>query len=273
MKLFCVLFIPLFLAAGAKLYARKPQPNILLILSDDHSAPFLGCYGYPDLNTPNLDKLAAEGIRFDNAYTCAPQCVPSRATIMSGRNVIDIEMSRFSAPLPREVKTIPEYLRETGYYTGICGRSYHLDSSARKAKETVDAFKKHNLVTFPDRVDYLNTGADDQVLGQFQEFLNGNDGDKPFFMWMNYSDPHRPFDATEFEPDPHKITVPGVFPDTEEVRKDLAAHLGEINRLDMHIGQVLEELEKRKLRNNTIILFIGDNGAALLRGKGTLYDL
>jgi arylsulfatase A-like enzyme len=249
------------------------KPNILLVLSDDHSVPFLGCYGYKDLNTPNLDKLASEGFRFDNAYTCAPQCVPSRATILSGRNVLDIEMSRFSAPLPREVKTIPEYLREVGYYTGICGRHYHLDGSGRKPEETIQAFEKYGLVTFPDRVDYLNIGSDAEVLGQFKDFLNGNNKNRPFFMWMNFSDPHRPFDATEFEPDPGKIGIPDIFPDTKEVRKDLSGHLGEINRLDVHIGQVLEELEKRELRDNTLIIFIGDNGAALLRGKGTLYDL
>lgn len=253
--------------------SAKEKPNILLILSDDHSVPFLGYYGYPDLQTPNLDKLAAEGIRFDNAYTCAPQCVPSRATILSGRNVIDIEMSRFSAPLPRGVKTIPEYLREAGYYTGICGRHYHLDGSARMPQETKDAFDKYNLVTFADRVDYLKEGADSEVLGQFQDFLNDADQNKPFFMWMNYSDPHRSFDAKEFEPDPEKLIVPDIFPDTKEVRKDLSEHLGEINRLDFHVGQVLDELEKRKIRENTVIIFMGDNGAALLRGKGTLYDL
>jgi arylsulfatase A-like enzyme len=255
------------------LYPEENRPNILLILSDDHSFPFLGCYGYEDLNTPNLDKLANDGIRFENAYTYAPQCVPSRATILSGRNVIDIEMSRFSAPLPHDVKTIPEYLREVGYYTGICGRHYHLDGSARMPLETADAFKKYDLITFPNRVDYLKVGSDDKVLDQFQEFLTAQPANKPFFMWMNYSDPHRPFTAKEFEPDPDKITVPDIFPDTQEVRKDLSEHLGEINRLDYYIGQVLEELKKRKLRENTVIIFMGDNGAALLRGKGTLYDV
>jgi len=249
------------------------QPNILLILSDDHSVPYLGCYGNKDLTTPNLDQLAAEGIRFDHAYTCAPQCVPSRASILSGRNVVDIGMSRFSAPLPREVKTIPEYLSEAGYYTGICGRHFHLDGSVRMPRETADAFKKHDLVTFPDRVDYLNIGADSVVLDQFSEFLDGQPKGKPFFMWMNYSDPHRPFNARAFEPDPEKISVPPTMPDTKELRKDLAQHLGEINRLDFYIGQVLDELEKRGMRKNTQIIFMGDNGAALLRGKGTLYDI
>ncbi|NJN28762.1 MAG: sulfatase [Cyclobacteriaceae bacterium] len=248
-------------------------PNILLILSDDHSYPYLSCYGNEALKTPNLDGLASEGLLFTNAYTTASQCVPSRASILSGRNVIDIKMTRFSAPLPREVKTIPDYLRAQGYYTGICGRHYHLDGSGRMPQETADAFEKYKLVTFPDRVDYLKVGSDAEVIEQFREFLDQAPAEKPFFMWMNYSDPHRPFTAKAFEPDPGQLTVPSGMPDHIEVRKDLAGHFGEINRLDVHIGQVLEELEKRSLKPNTMVIFMGDNGAALLRGKGTLYDL
>jgi len=261
---------------ATSLFAQAVQgekPNILLILSDDHSVPFLGTYGYPDLNTPNLDKLAEEGIRFDRAYTCAPQCVPSRASILSGRNVLDIGMSRFSAPFPREVETIPDYLGEAGYYTGICGRHYHLDGSGRMPQETTDALKKYDMVTFPERVDYLKEGKDTEVLGQFQEFLDQTPDGTPFFMWMNYTDPHRGFDADEYQPDPETLTMPDIFPDTEEVRRDLSAHLGEINRLDVNVGLIIDELKKRKLTENTVIVFMGDNGAALLRGKGTLYDL
>ncbi|HUV62727.1 MAG TPA: sulfatase-like hydrolase/transferase, partial [Sedimentisphaerales bacterium] len=100
------------------------KPNILFILSDDHSVPHLGCYGDPNLKTPNLDKLAAEGMRFERTYTTAPQCVPSRASLMTGRSAVDIRMTRFSAPLPRDVAAFPELLRREGYYTGLCGRTF-----------------------------------------------------------------------------------------------------------------------------------------------------
>src|ERR671914_607487 len=81
---------------------QKPEgrPNILLVLSDDHSAPHLGCYGDRTVRTPNLDRFAAEGMRFDRAFVAAPQCVPSRAAIMTGRSPVAIGMTRFSAPLP-----------------------------------------------------------------------------------------------------------------------------------------------------------------------------
>jgi arylsulfatase A-like enzyme len=234
--------------------------------------PYLGCYGNPDLKTPNLDKLAAEGVRFNHAYTTAPQCVLSRASLMTGRNVLDVQMLRFSAPLNKNIITFPELLGTVGYYTGVCGRSYHLDGSGRKPQETIDVFEEFEMQTFKHRMDYVNHGAGDAVLGQVTEFLDRVPRGNPFFLWTNYSDPHRIFNAFEYEPNPQEISVPEGMPDTKLLREDLAAHLGEINRLDFRIGQVIAELKERDLYDNTLIIFMGDNGAALLRGKGTLYD-
>jgi arylsulfatase A-like enzyme len=212
--------------------SAQDRPNILLIFSDDHSVPYLGCYGNPDLKTPNLDKMASEGALFHRAYTTAPQCVPSRAGILTGRSTVDIRMTRFSAPLAGDIKTFPEVLRENGYYTGICGRSYHLDGSGRKPEITIETFDKYNLQTFRHRVDYLHQGRDN----------------------------------------PDQITLPSGFPDTKKVREDLAGHYGELQRLDYHVGLLFDELEKRGELDNTVIVFMGDNGAALFRGKGTLYE-
>lgn len=249
----------------------EARPNVLLILSDDHSAPYLGCYGNPDLKTPNLDRLAKEGIQFNNAYTTAPQCVPSRASIMTGRSVVDIGMLRFSAPLDRSIITYPELLKKEGYYIGVCGRTYHLEGAPVNV-ESVEAFRENKMTTFPDRFDFVKAGNDEETITQFEEFLNQPHGDKPFFMQAGFHDPHRIFDAFDFEPDPDKITVPAGMPDTKLLRKDLAGHYGEIQRLDYQVGKLLGVLEKRGILDKTLILFMGDNGAALLRGKGTLYD-
>ena len=264
--------IPLIISPGV--FASAPErPNILLIFSDDHSVPYLGCYGNPDLKTPNLDKMASEGALFQRAYTTAPQCVPSRAGILSGRSTVDIRMTRFSAPLSGEIIVFPEILKKNGYYTGICGRSYHLDGSGRKPEVTIETFDRYNLRTFRHRVDYLKQGRDTEVIRLFQEFLSQVPAGKPFFMWANFSDPHRIFNATEYEPDPDDISLPAGFPDTKKVREDLAGFYGEIQRLDFHVGQLFEELDKRGELDNTVIVFMGDNGAALFRGKGTLYEM
>jgi len=98
------------------------RPNVLLILSDDHSAAHVGAYGNIDVKTPNLDAFAKEGMLFKRAYVAAPQCVPSRAALMTGRSPIAVQMTRFSAPLSEEYKTWLELLRASGYFAGVAGR-------------------------------------------------------------------------------------------------------------------------------------------------------
>ena len=264
-----------FLAPAMFVSAQKnkpSKPNIIFLVSDDHSAPFLGSYGYPDIKTPNIDRLAQEGIRFANAYTTAPQCVLSRAALMTGRSTLDIRMTRFSAPLPADVISYPEILRKTGYYTGICGRNFHLNGN-RGVKESADVYDEFNLETFKNRVDYLKVSqVIDSIFAQYNQFLDRVPKGKPFFLQVGYSDPHRIFNAKEFEPNPETITLPSTWPDTKLVREDFAAYLGEIQRLDKEVGRVLDDLKRRGLDNNTLVVFIGDNGGALLRGKGTLYN-
>lgn len=261
---------------AAEISAQKNKvqpPNIVLIVSDDHSAPFLGSYGYPSIKTPNIDKLAKEGILYRRAYTTAPQCVLSRAAIMTGRNTLDVQMTRFSAPLDKSVTAYPELLRKNGYHTGILGRNFHLDGN-RRVPETVEVLEKYGLETFKNRVDYLKvTGNRDSIFQQYNDFLDQAPKGKPFFVQVGYSDPHRIFNAKDFEPNPEQISLPKHWPDTKQVREDFAAYLGEIQRLDGDVGRVLDDLKKRGLAENTLVIFIGDNGGALLRGKGTLYNL
>lgn len=249
------------------------RPNILLVLSDDHSAPHLGCYGNKEIRTPNLDRFAAQGMRFNRAYVACPQCVPSRAAIMTGRSPVAIGMTRFSAPLPLEVKIYPELLRAAGYFAGVAGRQYHLDGS-RLPPESAKVFEERALRTFPKRLDFVKTGGRAQMLAQFREFLDQVPAGKPFFLQLCSNDPHRPLDANAI-PQPHngaKLTLPAWYPDTALVRADFARYYDEIARFDSDCGQVLEELQKRGLTENTLVVFMGDNGASQFRGKGTLYE-
>jgi arylsulfatase A-like enzyme len=253
------------------------RPNILLVLSDDHSAPHVGCYGNPDIRTPNLDRLASQGMRFDRAYVACPQCVPSRAAIMTGRSPVRIAMTRFSAPLPADVKTYPEHLRAAGYFTGVAGRTYHLDGpdNARLPEETRRVFEEHGLRTFPKRLDYVKTsGNRDQMLQQYVDFLDLAPKDRPFFLQLCFGDPHRPLDRNAIaDPhDPAKLKLPAHYPDTPLVREDFARYYDEISRFDDSIGRVLAVLDERGLAGNTIVAMMGDNGASQLRGKGTLYE-
>jgi N-sulfoglucosamine sulfohydrolase len=262
------------LSAAAATAAAPARPNILLVLSDDHSAPHVGCYGNPDIRTPNLDRFAAQGMRFDRAYVACPQCVPSRSAIMSGRSPVAIQMTRFSAPLPAEVKVFPEILRSRGYYSGVAGRTYHLDGSALPP-ETKRVFDEHHLRTFRDRLDFVKTAArGPAILDQLAEFLDGVPGGKPFVLQLCFSDPHRPLDrdAIPQPHDPSKLKLPAHYPDTPLVREDFARYYDEIARFDADFGRVLGALDDRKLADDTVVVFMGDNGASQLRGKGTLHE-
>lgn len=268
-----ILLTTLLLSATTAL-AASSRPNILFILSDDQSAATVGCYGNPDVKTPNVDRLAREGMRFERAYVTSPQCVPSRASLMTGRSPVALDMTRFSAPLPAEFKTYPEHLRAAGYFTGVAGRTYHLDGAPGTPGARI--YEERKLATFPDRLDFVKTASDRAgMIAQFEEFLDAVPDGKPFCLQLGFSDPHRPFTPEDVPspPDPEKLTLPPFFPDTEAARKDLAAYYGEVQRLDSDIGRVLDILEKRGLAKDTLVVFMGDNGAALFRGKGTLYEL
>ena len=256
--------------------AAPAKPNILFVLSDDHSYPFLSCYGDTNVRTPALDQLAADGMKFHRFFTAAPQCVPSRAAYLTGRSAVGARMTRFSSPLPRDEITFPELLREkAGYFTGVAGRSYHLDgSAAANAGSTVgDLLAKHGMRTFESRVDYLNRGSDTEAIVQMREFLGKKPAEKPFCLWLNFSDPHHVWTPPASDrPDPASLKLPAHWPDVPGMREQLADYCGEVNRLDRSMKAVLDLLAERGFAANTLVIFAGDNGAALPHGKGSLYD-
>jgi N-sulfoglucosamine sulfohydrolase len=270
-----VVFISIICALAAPL-AAADQPNILFLLSDDHSYPFVSAYGDSNVNTPTLDRLAAEGMKFHRFFTSCPQCVPSRAAYLTGRSPVAVRMTRFSSPLARDEITFAEILREKGgYYTGICGRTFHLDGAApARIDEPIRAiYDKHRLRTFADRVDFLNTCPDNEVAAQFAAFLDKRPADKPFFMWANFSDPHHPWTPpSELRPDPASLKLPAHWPDLPGMREQMAGYCGEVNRVDRTLAGVLDVLKQRELFDKTLIVFAGDNGQALPHGKGSLYD-
>ncbi len=263
------------LATAGEVAQQPARPNILFLLSDDHSYPFLSCYGSRNVNTPHLDRLAAEGMKFHRFFTAAPQCVPSRAALLTGRSPVAARMTRFTSPLPRDEITFPEILREKGgYFTGICGRNYHLDGPGpRRGGAVVSFLEKKGLRTFADRVDFLEPCPDNQVAQTVAAFLDQKPAEKPFFLWANFSDPHHVWNAPDrFRPDPATLELPEHWPDLPGLRQQLADYFAEVNRLDQTIGQVLDVLRARNLLDQTLIVFAGDNGAALPHGKGSLYD-
>ena len=204
-------------------------------------------------------------MKFHRFFTTAPQCVPSRASLLTGRSPVAARITRFSSPLARDEITFPEVLREqAGYYTGVCGRPYHLDGSGGRGGTAVaELMKKHAMRTFQQRMDYVRQGSDTQAIEQMRDFLDRRPADRPFFLWVNFSDPHHAWDApAPFRPDPATLKLPPHWPELPGMREQLADYCAEVNRLDRSVRAVA----------NTLVVFCGDNGAALPHGKGSLHD-
>lgn len=272
------------LAASVSVSAEEPRnasgplpPNIIFIVSDDHTAGDFGLADPKNFKTPNLNRLATEGVVFTRAYVSSPQCAPSRASLMTGRSALDIRSSRFSAPLARQLETFPQNLRGAGYFTGVIGRSHHLDGSPSQGPNADRVFDELNLRATRDRFDVVHVGTnyanqEQWVDGVLASFLDKRPSGAPFFLQFNFSDPHRPWTAKEFEPNPDSVILPPDMPNRPSVRQDFAQYVGEIERMDGLIGEIIDLLDTKAELHNTLIVFVGDNGAAILRGKGTLLE-
>jgi arylsulfatase A-like enzyme len=132
---------------------------------------------------------------------------------------------------------------------------------------------KHSLRTFAPRLDYAKQGSDTLAIEQMKEFLDRKPAERPFCLWLNFSDPHHPWNAPETDrPDPAALKLPAHWPDLPGMRAQLADYCAEVNRLDRSVRSALEVLAGRGFESNTLVVFCGDNGAALPHGKGSLYD-
>jgi arylsulfatase A-like enzyme len=229
---------------------RSTPPNFVFLISDDHTFADLGCYGNSVVRTPNLDRLAAGGLRFNHCYVSSPQCSPNRSSLFTGCTPHTTSTSRLHTPMPPWERSFLEPLKERNYFCG--------------------AFRKvHQGKEFDRRWDFYGDRGT-----PFKRFFDALPASKPFFLHVGFTDPHRPYKAGAFSPphDPSKVRVPAFLPDTPEVRQDLAHYHDSIARMDAECGEVLELLEQRGLAENTLVIFTADNGMPFPRAKGTCYD-
>jgi len=279
---YCLLLLGILKLLIPFVVAQDNRPNILLVLSDDHSYPHLGAYGDANCQrfniTPNLDTLATEGMRFDRAYTAAPQCAPSRTAIFAGRSPVGLGVTRFAQPARPDTVLFTDVLRQNGYWVGLTGRHQHLDGKNRDLDHVTETLVELGMreEKFEQRFDHFVRGARTKaeaiqdVPAMVDEALDKVREDKPFFLYFGFSQPHRKWGDDHDSIDPDKLVLPPDWPDLPEVRLDYAKYLAEVRDLDFGFGLIDNVLEKRGLKENTLLIFMGDNGEALLRGKGTL---
>jgi N-sulfoglucosamine sulfohydrolase len=246
-------------SAPAAQLAAGEKPNILWILGDD-LGPDLACYGAPAVRTPNLDRLASEGVRYTHAFTTAPVCSPSRSALMTAMYQTSIGAHHHRSHrmdgyrLPEGVRTITDRLRERGYFTA-------------NITKIAPGLRASGKTDFNFTVEKPFDGDDWAQLKPRQ----------PFFAEINFTEPHRgpAWPQARKEPNlvnPAEVFVPPYYPEHRVVRDDYANYYDATQLLDRKVGQVLKLLEEQGLAQNTIVFFFGDNGRCHVRDKQWLYD-
>jgi uncharacterized sulfatase len=242
-----------FLCVAAALSAAE-RPNIVWIVGEDMGCE-LGCYGDKLAHTPNLDKLAAQGVRYRHCYTHCPVCAPSRSGLITGQYPITIGTHHMRSTLLKPPQTFTSMLRQSGYY-----------------------------VAWPGKTDF-NFAVPADAFDSTKPWLN-NVPKQPFFAYVNFTVSHESqiratkeqhakntnrLTATQRQ-DAAKFALPPYYPDTPEVRLDFKQYYELCTAVDYLVGDVLAALERAGVANNTVVIFFGDHGRGMPRSKRWCYE-
>ena len=260
--------------------SQDQRPNIVLIVSDDHGREALGCYGNAVIETPNLDQLAAEGVRFTQAFCTTASCAASRSVILTGlynhtNGTYGHTHGCHHFSCFPDVVSLPTLLQEGGYRTGRVGKKH---------------FAPESIFPFDWGCEQQSFGRDDVRMAEAcREFVHE---EEPFFLYYCSFNPHRagkiedhPLQANSFGNPPEsfpgdserpftedEVRIPTFLSDTAEVRAEVAQYYQSIARLDRGVGRLMDVLQQENKYENTVIIYISDNGAAFPEAKTTLYE-
>ncbi|KAI1323968.1 alkaline-phosphatase-like protein [Xylariaceae sp. FL0255] len=248
------------------------KKNVLLLVADDLGRQ-LGCYGDSTCKTPNLDRLAAEGVKFTKAFASTASCSGSRSTIYTGLHThqngqYGLESGRNHFQTHDHIQTAPAILSKLGYLTGIVGK-VHVGPAAVYPWEVREESDTRDVAFVADRTAALFQRA-------------GSEG-KPFFLTVGFIDPHRDrtragfgnenfdrFEEVKYKPE--DIHVPEYLLDSPGTRTELTSYYESISRLDHGVGLILSNLQDSGLGDDTLVIFVSDNGPPFINSKTTLYD-
>jgi arylsulfatase A-like enzyme len=261
--------LPVF--AGA---AESNRPNILFAIADDWGL-HAGAYGTPWVKTPAFDRVAREGLLFQNAYTPVAKCAPSRAILLTGRHAWQLEEAgNHMSYFPAKFKSWPEALMEKGWTVGITGKGWGPgvanDANGKPRQIAGRPFNQHTAPPVARGI------SNNDYAANFAAFLDAAPKDKPWCFWYGAIEPHRGY---EFQAGVKKggkqLTdvkhVPAYWPDNDTVRHDMLDYGFEVEHVDRHLGRILAELERRGLHENTIVIVTSDHGMPFPRVKGYAY--
>ena len=231
----------------------KKKPNFLFIIADDCTHRDIGCYG-GQAHTPNIDKLATEGMRFTQCFQAAPMCSPTRHNIYTGLYPVKSGAYPNHTFVKDGVKSVAHYLKALGYRVALSGKT-HI------APRAAFPFEYSGKGNNPDM------DAVDKLFGQCSESKT------PFCLFACSNEPHSPWnkgDPSRYDAD--KIKLPQYFVDTPETRRNMVNYLAEITYYDSQVGQCLKLLDRHKLSDNTLVIVVSEQGSSFPFGKWTCYD-
>ncbi|MEY8748425.1 sulfatase [Bacillales bacterium AN1005] len=245
------------------------NPNIVFMISHD-TGRHLGCYGKA-VESPEIDRLAAEGVRFDQFFCPAPQCSPSRGSILTGlypHNNGLIGLAHYEFGIDESVSTMPTKFSESGYESALIGFSHETVGHTERGTWT-SSYKLGY-----DRYEKIEGSRAPQVAESAVKYLQEKSKDgKPFFANIGFWETHRTFDEYEpFADEIAAIEVPDYLPDTEAIRKEIALMNGSVKVLDAAVKKIMKTLEETGLIDNTIVVYTTDHGIAFPRAKGTMKE-
>jgi uncharacterized sulfatase len=265
--------------------ASKKRPNILFAISDDQSFAHTGFAGCEFVNTPAFDRVATEGIYFNNCIAGSPGCAPSRSTIVTGRYHWQNEQSGQHACswMKKHVPFI-DLLEGNGYATGRTGKGVTPFYFARDERDSLwrktDAGGiEHSTIEYEKGTPGDERTADKigsaNYFANFKYFMENVRKEKPFFFWYGAREPHRSFEQDSWirnNKNLKDVKVPGFFPDHGIVRGDILDYAVEIDWFDLHLQRMLTYLEEKGELENTIVMVTSDNGMAFPRAKANGYE-
>jgi len=234
---------PRILTAGGK----EDKPNIILFISDDHGWTDSGAYGDSYIKTPNIDRLAKESMLFTHAFAASPLCTPSRSVIETGLMPHRNGGHKFGTPINSNITTMPEYFKKMGYYTAHIGKFHH---------------------TPKERFPYDHIHQEEK---QASAFISTYDKENPLLLVICSYQPHTPWKKNTSY-DPAKLTLPPNFVDTPETRRDRANYCTDVTLMDSMLGDILKAVDKKGMKENTLLVYTTDQGANWPFAKWCVYD-
>lgn len=246
--------------------AEKP-PNIVVFLADDHGWDIAGCYGNRAIRTPNIDRLATEGMRFTRAFAASPTCSPSRAILYTGLHSARNGLMGNHTGTRTGLKSIAHYLKAQGYRTVLANKTHV------KPVEVFDF--EYVKATLPDppagKRQYRLEGLDTQEIDRLLAEHARNRADRPLCLILADSAPHVTWEKNR-DYDPAKLPLPPIAVDTPKTRAALANYYQDITTADRHLGEVLNSLRMHGFEDKTLTIYTSDQGPEWPRSKWTLYD-